>query len=205
MTDRSHVFDRHDEYDRNIRIAAAVSLALVIAGFLFVKPGPVKPGPVRSDMAVIRLDSITDIIVEPPKKEAPPKPKLPVPDQHGVPMDPGVGIHTWADTGRPVTAPPELRPVPFWRVEKKPVLKFQAPVKYPEMAAQAGITGTVTVEAVVDTLGNVVEPRVIVSAGNQLLDQAALDAAVRFKFTPGYQRDRPVPVLIAIPFKFELQ
>jgi TonB family protein len=58
----------------------------------------------------------------------------------------------------------------------------------------------------VDTLGNVAGAEVIGSSGNSLLDRAALDAACKCGFTPGFQRDRPVVVRnVVIPFNFRLQ
>jgi hypothetical protein len=38
-----------------------------------------------------------------------------------------------------------------------------------------------------------------------MLDQAALDAALQFKFTPGKQRDRLVKVKMSVPFSFRLR
>jgi hypothetical protein len=47
---------------------------------------------------------------------------------------------------------------------------------------------------------------VYATSGNTLLDQAAVEAAYKCGFTPGFQRDRPVVVRnVVLPFNFRLQ
>ncbi|MEO0079267.1 MAG: energy transducer TonB [candidate division WOR-3 bacterium] len=204
MTYRSHVFDRHDEYGLNIRVAAIAALVMVIGCFLFVRQPEVKPYRLRSEVPPFVLEPLPSVINPPANPPAVQKPAVPIPARAGEPAESTVGPSIFREFDRVDEPLPELKPVPFWKVEKKPVLRFEAVPRYPELAVAAGIEGKVVVEAVVDTSGEVVEPRIYQSSGNQLLDQAALDAVVKFKFTPGYQLDRPVPVLIQLPFKFEL-
>ena len=110
-------------------------------------------------------------------------------------------------TGKPGTGyriktyPPT---VPFFKVEVKPQ-PINIPVpNYPEMVRTAGIEGQAVIEALLDLDGSVMDVRVIKSAGNQMLDAAASDAARRAKFTPAKQRDKPVRVWISIPYRFQL-
>jgi protein TonB len=73
------------------------------------------------------------------------------------------------------------------------------------MARTAGIEGQTVVEALVATDGSVSDARVLKSSGNASLDQAAVDAAMRSRFSPAKQRDKPVRVWVSIPFRFTLQ
>jgi protein TonB len=95
--------------------------------------------------------------------------------------------------------------VPFWRVEVKPQPRNIPIPTYPDMARTAGIEGQTVVEALVATDGSVSDARVLKSSGNASLDQAAVDAAMRSRFSPAKQRDKPVRVWVSIPFRFTLQ
>jgi protein TonB len=48
------------------------------------------------------------------------------------------------------------------------------------------------------------EVQVLKSSGNQMLDQEALAAARKWKFSPAKQRDKFVRVYISIPMEFKL-
>jgi TonB family protein len=109
---------------------------------------------------------------------------------------PGVGGY------RIKTYPPT---VPFFKVEVKPKpISVPVPV-YPEMVRSAGVEGTAFVEALLDLDGSVMDARMLKSSGNQMLDAAAVEAALRAKFTPAKQRDKPVRVWISIPYRFTLK
>ncbi|MEM6289273.1 MAG: energy transducer TonB, partial [Bacteroidota bacterium] len=81
---------------------------------------------------------------------------------------------------------------------------LQARVVYPPLAVQAGVSGQVVVQFVVDERGNVIDP-VILRSPNDLLSEAAVEAVVASRFTPGTQRGRPVRVRYAVPVRFELR
>jgi len=85
----------------------------------------------------------------------------------------------------------------------EPQLKFHVKADYPEIARRAGLEGTVMVHVLVDRNGRV--DRAEVTRGvHPILDQAAKTAALRCRFTPGTQRTIPVPVWVAIPYRFRL-
>ena len=112
-----------------------------------------------------------------------------------------------AGTGRPggyriKTYPPT---VPFYKVEVKPKPVSVPVPDYPETVRDAGIEGTTVVEALLDLDGSVMDSRVQKSSGNQMLDAAATAAALRAKFTPAMQRDKPVRVWISVPYRFSLR
>jgi protein TonB len=141
----------------------------------------------------------------------PPKPVEPV--RRGVPLP---SATPEAATIEPTTTIDELHHevsetplpagIPFPKVERKPQLVRPVRPEYPEMARTAGIEGKVVVSVVVDTLGIVTSAEIYASSGNTLLDQAAVSAAYKCGFVPGFQHDRPVVVQnVNVPFNFRLQ
>jgi TonB family protein len=108
---------------------------------------------------------------------------------------PGVGY-------RIKTYPPT---VPFFKVEVKPQPVNLPVPEYPATVRDAGIEGTSVVEALLDLDGSVMDARVLKSSGNQMLDAAAVEAALKAKFTPAKQRDKAVRVWISLPYRFTLK
>jgi TonB family protein len=107
---------------------------------------------------------------------------------------PGVGYRIRVD----------LPTVPFYRLEVQPK-PVDVPVPaYPEAVRNAGIEGTATVELLLNLDGSVMDARVLKSSGNQMLDAAAVEAALRARFTPAMQRDKPVRVWVSFPYHFRL-
>lgn len=74
---------------------------------------------------------------------------------------------------------------------------------YPEIAQQARVSGIVIIEAVIDQEGNVVSARVIRPVA--LLDEAARDAVLQWKFTPTQLNGVAVPVIMTVTVNFSLQ
>ena len=80
---------------------------------------------------------------------------------------------------------------------------IQEKIKYPEIALRAGIEGKVYVKAYVDEAGNVVDAEVVKGIGAGC-DEAALEAIMKTKFTPGMQRGKAIKVQITVPVQFKL-
>jgi TonB family protein len=93
--------------------------------------------------------------------------------------------------------------VDWEELEGKPEILKKGVPKYPELAKKEGISGVVLVEVIIDTNGDVEKAEI--SKSIKGLDQAALDAARAFKFTPGTKSEQPVKVKMKIPFKFHLK
>lgn len=91
----------------------------------------------------------------------------------------------------------------FYAVSDKPVLVKRVEPYYPELARKAHIEGMVLVKVLINTTGDIEDAQIVKSV--PMLDQAAIDAAKKFKFTPGKQRDRYVRVWMQIPFRFNLR
>jgi protein TonB len=76
-------------------------------------------------------------------------------------------------------------------------------VVYPKVAKEAGIEGKVLIKAIVDEKGNVIKTEVEKSV-NKDLDEAAIDAVKKTKFTPALKDDKPIETTITIPIMFRL-
>lgn len=99
---------------------------------------------------------------------------------------------------------PEVSTVPFYKLEVKPgIVDIPVPA-YPEAVRNAGIEGTATVQLLLDLDGSVMDAKVLNSSGNKMLDAAAVEAAMRARFTPAMQQDKPVRVWISFPYHFRL-
>lgn len=87
-------------------------------------------------------------------------------------------------------------------VDSLPEATVRIPPDYPENARQLAVSGTVTVEALVDERGVIRD--VLTLSGHTLLRDAALKAVWQWRFTPAIYQQKPIPVWVAIPVKFTL-
>ncbi len=113
----------------------------------------------------------------------------------------------WDAPPPPPDEGPTVRFIPY---DEAPVpiggyTAIQRNVRYPPIAQEAGIEGTVIVQAFVNSKGRVTETVILKGIPNTGLDEAAVDAIKRTLFTPAKQRDRPVGVWISIPVSFKLK
>jgi TonB family protein len=82
-------------------------------------------------------------------------------------------------------------------------LLMQLPIQYPAESRTVGTQGTVVLGLTVDEKGKVREPYVLVSAG-QLLDDAAVQSIMRWKYRPATVDGEPVSVNTTIAVDFSL-
>ena len=75
---------------------------------------------------------------------------------------------------------------------------------YPVLLKASGIGGVVRVFFFIDRDGEVQSTRVDQSSGFELLDEAALAVAGKYRFSPALNRDTPVPVWVSFPITFEV-
>ncbi|HEX6973017.1 MAG TPA: energy transducer TonB [Vicinamibacterales bacterium] len=101
---------------------------------------------------------------------------------------------------KPPAEPAPVRPGGNIREPRKIV--DVSPV-YPPLAKSGGVEGIVILEAVINVRGEVERLRVLRSV--PLLDQAAVDAVERWRYTPTLLNGVPVPVLITITVRFALR
>ncbi len=81
-------------------------------------------------------------------------------------------------------------------------VKYVAP-GYPADAQQARVTGIVIIEALIDEDGKVARAQLLKSI--PLLDQAALDAVMQWKYTPTLLNGSPVPVVMTVTVNFSIK
>lgn len=121
------------------------------------------------------------------------------------PIGEGVGDGGAVEIEQDVRIEEDGPPPDFVPVEKQPQPipgNNPAPV-YPEIARRAGVEGTVWVKIWVDKEGNPKRAQVLKSDA-ELFNQPAIEAAMKWKFTPAIMNNGPVAVWVSIPFKFRL-
>ncbi len=110
-------------------------------------------------------------------------------------------FESW-DAPPPPPAGPRVKFIPY---DDPPVPLSPIRPKYPEIAQEAGIEGTVVIQVFVDEKGRVKETIVLSGVPNTGLDEAAVEAIRMVRFKPAKQRERAVGVWISIPVNFKLK
>jgi len=106
------------------------------------------------------------------------------------------------DAPPPPPSGPQVKFIPY---DDPPVPLTPIKPKYPEIAQEAGIEGTVFIQAFIDKKGRVIETTIIKGIPNTGLDEAAIKAIRKTRFRPAKQRERAVGVWISIPVNFKLK
>ncbi|MEG1611866.1 MAG: energy transducer TonB [Alistipes sp.] len=104
---------------------------------------------------------------------------------------------------------------PFLRVEQMPTFQggdlntfrnwVQSNVKFPQIALENGISGTVTVSFVIEKDGRLTNIKVIQSPDRSLADEATRVLEKSPKWVPGKQRNQTVRVKYNLPVVFRIQ
>lgn len=132
-----------------------------------------------------------DITIAPTTFEDNPVENLPPP-----PEETGSDISA-APTFTPFTVAPEIQ-------NRTEVIRAMER-EYPPLLRDAGIGGTVRVYFFIDENGQVQDTRIDQSSGHQALDQAALNVAGVYRFSPALNRDQRVPVWVSFPITFQVR
>jgi TonB family protein len=96
----------------------------------------------------------------------------------------------------------EIDTVPYVEVEVRP-----KPVSIPKAQWPKGVRGefcNIVIKALVDIDGSIIEARIFKTCGYQKLEEAALVAAKKAKFTPAQHQGKFVRVWLIFPIKFAL-
>ena len=101
--------------------------------------------------------------------------------------------------------PPEGPRVKFIPYDDPPIPLKPIRPRYPEIAQEAGIEGTVVVQVFVDEKGRVKDTVILKGIPSTGLDEAATEAIRKVRFRPAKQRERAVGVWISIPVNFRLK
>lgn len=186
-----------------LKISILSSLILFI--FLFIVVPKFEPNPykMRSKADVTKTIALPEDqlqkIKEPPKIEKPKLPKKIVETSSEEVTEEIEFTTTFEDPS--LLTPPEGE---IYRIyEEAPKVISRVEPQYPDAARQLGIEGTVFLELVVETDGTVSFVKVLKSV-HPLLDDAARNAAMQFKFSPAKSRDLAVRAYLTLPVTFSL-
>jgi TonB family protein len=198
----SEHFRLKQHYGRYLRSAGllAISIHLLLALF----SPPYVPAPYHLREQTLQLINIPDEIAIPPVSKAVERPRLPMdaeitPD---APLDMTIPP-TDIIFSRPVVKTQPVDPV-FIVVDEMPRVVHQVQPVYPELARLAESEGSVLVLATVGETGRVTAAKVLESNASELLEKAAVDAALEWLFRPAMQGDQPVKTQVTIPFAFTI-
>lgn len=174
-------------------IAIFVS-AVITLGLFFLMQSLIKSGgsaltepPKGSVMDFVRVKKEEAVEKKDCKPKKPPQPEEPPPQMETPQMDApspdaeGAGMNFAAEVATDVSLDGGLG-LESGDGEYLPIVKV-APV-YPRRALQRGIEGFVIVEFTVNTIGAVKDPFVIEAQPQGIFEQAAIDAAKKFKYKP---------------------
>lgn len=193
-----------NDYPRIFRHATIAAIVIHALLFLFVPQIRIRPYELREKRDIEAIEIPDQIKIPPPPKEEA-KPQVPV---DIAPSDEASEEETIESTVFDVDAPPELPPALdratfFTAYDEPPRVITQVPPEYPDLARMSELEGVVMVRIGVNEFGDVIEATVL--QGVTGLNQAAIDAVMRWKFSPARQRDVPVPVRIVVPIRFTLR
>ncbi|MBU3020986.1 energy transducer TonB [Aestuariibacter sp. A3R04] len=174
-------------------IAFVISLAITL-GLFFLMQSLIKMGgsaltepPKGSVLDFVRVKKEETVEQKDRKPRKPPPPKEPPPQMSQPQMDSpspdasGTSMNFGGDVGAEVALDGGLA-LESGDGEYLPIVKV-APV-YPRRALQRGIEGFVIVEFTVTKLGTVRDPIVVEANPQGIFEQAAMDAAMKFKYKP---------------------
>jgi periplasmic protein TonB len=179
------------------------------------------------DLGTLEMDFIEEEEIPITRQEQPPPPPPPEPSQELVIVDDDVEIDeeftidveatvfTEVQEFTPIIVEEEeiAEDVIFTVVEDQPsfpggeearIRYLQENLRYPQMAREAGIQGTVFVTFVVERDGSVTDVRVIRGIGGGCDEEAVRVVRNMPRWTPGRQRGQPVRVQFNMPIRFVL-
>jgi len=194
--------DLKETYVDYLKLALLLALMFHLVGFILMPeytPHPYKP---RTEMP-IRIETLPEQlkdIAEPPPIA---KPKLPVAAESDEEAEETIEKTDFNPYAKEPPAP-EIETPEFVPYDTPPEPKFWFKPRYPDIARQAGIEGKIILKLLVDTDGAVLKVQLLKSL-HPALDDAAVQAARQWKFTPAKQRDKPVRVWVSFPVDFILK
>lgn len=185
--------------------------------FIFAAPAPAPPPPPPPPGAPVEPARTANVAENP--AAAPTVAPSALPDERSAPASPsGVGVGGGVEGGvdlpgmpvadvvaipDPPPPPAPIEPIRPGGNVREPVKVRHVPPIYPRIAQDTGVGGVVILEAVIDVDGSVRDVRVLRSVA--LLDQAAIDAVRKWRFTPTLLNGVPVPIVMTVTVNFTLK
>ncbi len=120
-----------------------------------------------------------------------------VPVTHAIAVKSAAGETSILTAGNP---PQEKQKPPY---DQAPEAKTTMQPKYPDLAAKAGIEGTVWTNVSIDETGKVTKVTISKSDA-EIFNQVSIDAAMQWAFKPALKDGKPIATEVSIPFRFKL-
>jgi protein TonB len=192
-------------YGKYVRYSLLVAVLIHFCVFAFSPPFEFKPYKLKEEtFEVIELPA--SIEIPPPPTEVA-LPQVPVEAAEGEDESDEEIAPTTFDSFEDMPPPPAPTSGPgemFLAFDEAPMLQYFEAPKYPPLAREAGIEGTVNVKVLVGEDGKVIDASVLSSDVTPDMERAAIEAAKRCRFKPAKQRTVPVKAHVMIPFTFQL-
>ena len=195
--------DVKERYPFFIKSSLLSTLVLFIILFLVVPKMKTNPYQMRSTKDVVIMEKLPEQIQkinEPKEIEKPQLPKKIVETTKESEVTKNIDLTTTFETEN---LNDQYDGEIFRIYEKAPQLTQRIDPDYPQMARQLGIEGTVFLEIIVEKDGTVSSVKVLKSV-HPLLDESAVAAAYKLKFTPAMTRDMPIRCYVTYPITFRL-
>jgi protein TonB len=178
------------------RAAVAVDAAPQVMAVRMVEVRPAPPEPVVEPEPVVMPP-----VVEP----EPVLTRLPEPAVLPPPPKPAAAVVKPKPAPPKVASPAPVRPDAPAFVEARPTATANRPPHYPDLARRNGWQGLCMVRVTVNENGRPGAVSLARSSGYGILDQAALTAVRRWKFTPRMVRGVPAASTVEVPVNFSLR
>ena len=182
----------HARWERHGAIvdAAPAVMAVQMVKVLPAPPEPVvQPAPAPEPVALKEPEPVLTILTEPAV--------APAPVRAQPAAKPAV-----SKVQRAAAAPAKAAPA---LVEARPSARGNRPPYYPEMARRNGWQGLCMVRVAVTAEGRAASVSLARSSGHGILDQAALAAVRKWKFSPRMVRGNAVACTVEVPVNFSLR
>lgn len=181
--------------------SAVIAALILIALFVFFPPFEFQPYRLQAE--------VFEVIEVPENFEIPPPPKdvaMPPPSVTAAPGDdePPLDFPEYRDINLP-SPPPLINESGFFTVfDELPVPEYLARPVYPVLAREAGIEGTVMLKVRIGVDHRVHAAVIMSSDVTPAMEQAAIEAALKCRYTPAKQRNVEVEVWVPILIRFTL-
>jgi protein TonB len=193
-------------YNRYLRNSLFGAIAIHFLIFYFTPQFEFKPYVLR-EAYFEAIDLPEQFDIPPPPQEVA-QPAIPMEAAEGEEVDDEADIAPTTfddiDALPPPPPPPSEQSQAFYAFDEPPVLIKHISPRYPDLARQAGIEGTVLLRVLVGKDGKVISASVLQSDVTPMMEKAAVAAAKQFRFKPAKQRTVPVKATMMVPIRFKL-
>lgn len=170
------------------------------------KPAPTPPRP-PEPVAKAVVKPATKPVTKPVAKPAPiappaPNPAAPEVSASSAPPSSSPSSESTSAPSGPASAEP-ASPAPV-AIDLGAAYRLNPAPDYPPLALRRGWQGTVRLRVTLDSEGHPTQVGLAVSSGYPMLDESALDAVRRWRFSPATRLGKPVAATVEVPIVFKI-